>query len=111
MARFDDWATDREVTTEKARAFVDNPDRIGEPFLGKYLVATTSGTTGMRGIFVMDERSLAVTQALALHMLSAWLGIGGVIRIVAGGRDETQCLCPISRKIHPEVMLLTSSRT
>lgn len=85
MARFDDWATDREVTTEKVRAFVDNPELIGERFLGKYLVATTSGTTGTRGIFVTDDRSLAVTQALALRMLSAWLGVGDVIRIIAGG--------------------------
>lgn len=45
MARFDDWVTDSEVTVEKVRALVDDPDRIGERFLGRYIVATTSGTT------------------------------------------------------------------
>lgn len=35
MARFDDWATDREATIEKARAFVNDLDLIGERFLGK----------------------------------------------------------------------------
>lgn len=85
MERFDGWATDREVTMEKVRAFVDNPDLIGAPFLGKYMVATTSGTTGTRGIFVMDERSQEVVNALAFRMLSAWLDFGDVVRIIAGG--------------------------
>ncbi|BBL79046.1 hypothetical protein Rxycam_00636 [Rubrobacter xylanophilus DSM 9941] len=85
MARFDDWATDREVTIEKARAFVENPDLIGERFLGRYTLLTTSGTTGNRRIFVLDDRSMAVTSALVFRMLSAWLGIGDVIGILAGG--------------------------
>ncbi len=36
MARFDDWLTDREVTIDKARAFIDKPDLVGEKLLGKY---------------------------------------------------------------------------
>jgi phenylacetate-coenzyme A ligase PaaK-like adenylate-forming protein len=85
IARFDDWVTDREVTLEKVRAFVDNPDLIGERFLGKYTVATTSGTTGTRGVFVLDDRTMAVTNALALRALGAWLDAVDVIRIIAGG--------------------------
>lgn len=60
MARFDDWVTDPDVTIEQLRAFVDNPDLIGKQFLGRYTVATTSGTTGTRGLFLLDDRSLAV---------------------------------------------------
>ena len=87
MARFDDWATDRRVTIEEARAFVEDPALVGERFLGSYTAATTSGTTGTRGVFVMDDQSLAVTNALAARMLGAWLGIGDVVRIAArGGR-------------------------
>ncbi len=87
MERFDEWVTDREVTVAKARAFVDNPDLIGERFLGKYIVAITSGTTGTPGIFLLDDGTLAVTNALALRMMGAWLGIKDVIRILArGGR-------------------------
>ena len=85
MARFDDWVTDREVTIETARAFVDNPDLIGERFLGKYTVLTTSGTTGTPGIFLMDDRSFTVTTALTMRMLSAWLTVGDVIRLIIGG--------------------------
>lgn len=84
MARFDDWVTDREATIGKVRAFVETPALIGEWFLGKYTVATTSGTTGTPGIFLLDDRSMAVTGALAFRMMSTWLDFGDVIRILAG---------------------------
>ena len=85
MARFDDWVTDRNVAVQQVRAFVENPDLVGERFLGKYTVATTSGTTGTRGIFLLDDLSFAVTSALAFRMVSAWLTAGEVLRIIAGG--------------------------
>lgn len=71
MARFDDWATDRKVTIDKARPFADNPKLIGERFLDKYTLATTSGTTGTPGIFVIDDHAMRVTSALMFRMLSA----------------------------------------
>ncbi|HKS58742.1 MAG TPA: hypothetical protein VJS12_25855 [Steroidobacteraceae bacterium] len=86
MARFDDWATDRDVTLEKARAFASNPDLIGDRFLGKHTLATTSGTTGTPGIFIIDDGAMRVTSALALRMIRSWLGVGDVTRIVAGRR-------------------------
>lgn len=85
MARFDDWATDREVTIKEVRAFVDNPEMVGERFLDKYTVATTSGTTGTRGIFVLDHSSMVVTNALMLRMVGDWLAIGDFVRILASG--------------------------
>ena len=81
MARFDDWTCDRAVTLEQARAFVNNPDLIGERLLGRYTLVTTSGTTGTRGI----DRSFTVTSALALRMLSSWLTPKDVLRLLAGG--------------------------
>lgn len=87
MARFDEWVTDPEVTLENVRALAEDADRIGERFLGKYTVATTSGTTGARGMFVLDNRTMAVTNAIAFRMITSWLGIGDVLRIVKrGGR-------------------------
>jgi phenylacetate-coenzyme A ligase PaaK-like adenylate-forming protein len=50
MARFDDWVTDREVTRDRVEELVADPDLVGERFLGRYLVATTSGTSGVRGL-------------------------------------------------------------
>ena len=92
MARFDDWTTDRDVTIDKARAFVGDLGLIGEPFLGKYSVAMTSGTTGTPGIFLLDDRTMAVTHALAFRMLSAWLGVGDVVRAIRrGGRIAMVC--------------------
>jgi len=87
MARFDDWVTDRDVTLEKARPFVENADLFGKQFLDKYLVITTSGTTGTHGIFLIDQRSLSVIGPLFLSMLGRWLGFRDLIRIIArGGR-------------------------
>lgn len=85
MARFDDWVTDREVTIEKARAFIAKPDLIGGRFLDKYLLATTSGTTGTPGIFVLDDRWWNVNLALSTRMMMTWLSVGDFIRVFARG--------------------------
>ncbi|GAA3574118.1 coenzyme F390 synthetase [Amycolatopsis ultiminotia] len=85
MARFDDWPTDREITYHRVRSVVDDPGLIGTRFAGKYLVATTSGTTGSRGIFVFDERYLAVAGALGSQAMGSWLGFRGAVRAAARG--------------------------
>lgn len=86
MERFDDWATDRNVTIEKAREFAANPELIGERFLGKYTLATTSGTTGTPGIFIIDDGAMRVTSAIMLRVLRSWLGVVDVTQIVGAGR-------------------------
>lgn len=87
MPRFDDWVTDPDVTLAAVRAFVEDPALIGEKFLGRYTVSTTSGTTGTPGIFLADQRVLAVTAAVGARTLSSWLTATDVARIVArGGR-------------------------
>lgn len=83
MARFDQWATDRRVTEAAVRAFIAQPERIGAWFLDHYTVATTSGTTGVQGIFLIDQHSFAVSAAMAVRMLRAWLSTRDVARIVA----------------------------
>jgi len=64
MQRFDDWVTDPGVTLSALRAFTADTRRIGESFLGRYLVWESSGTGGESGIFVQDARALAVYDAL-----------------------------------------------
>lgn len=86
MSHFNEWITDPEVTIEEVHSFVNNPALIGEYFLDKYTVATTSGTTGERGVFLIDKRSMAVTGVLALRMLSTWLNFSDVLRIILSGR-------------------------
>src|SRR5690606_28981703 len=69
-----------------------NPDLFGKQFLGKYLVITTSGTTGAHGIFLTDKRTLSVVGPLFLRMLGVWLGLRDLIRIIGGGgRIASQC--------------------
>lgn len=87
MAQFDDWVTDRAVTRRLVDDVVADPALVGQPLLDRYTVATTSGTTGERGVFVMDDGSMTVTKALAVRMLRDWLSMRDVGRLVArGGR-------------------------
>ncbi|TDD55012.1 phenylacetate--CoA ligase family protein [Nonomuraea terrae] len=83
MARFDDWVTDPDVTLAKARQLVADPALVGERFQGRYLVATTSGISGLRGIFLQDERSLAVGNAVG-QRARAGLGVGDLVRLMRG---------------------------
>ncbi|MCL5265561.1 MAG: AMP-binding protein [Chloroflexi bacterium] len=85
MARFDDWVTDRDVTIEKARKFIEDPSLIGAPFLGKYLLAITSGTTGTPGIFVLDHRHLAVGAASMGFIFAQWLTAADFLKILFRG--------------------------
>jgi phenylacetate-CoA ligase len=64
MASFDDWLTDPAVSQAGVAAFLADPRRVGEAFLGRYAVWTSSGTSGHTGIFVHDARALAVYDAL-----------------------------------------------
>jgi len=64
MQRFDECATDRAVTKAAAEQFLRGTSHLGDAFLGRYLVWTSSGTTGAPGIFVQDARSLAAYEAL-----------------------------------------------
>ena len=64
MQRFDDWVTDPQLKLDALRAFTADPQRIGEPYLGKYLVWESSGTSGQPGVFVQDAQAMAVYDAL-----------------------------------------------
>jgi phenylacetate-CoA ligase len=64
MANFDDWVTDRQVRRADLLDFIADPGRIGEPYLGRYAVWTSSGTTGNPGIYVQDADALALYSAL-----------------------------------------------
>ncbi len=85
MARFDDWVTDRDVMIEKVRQFIEDPSLIGAPFLGKYTVATTSGTTGTPGIFVLDYGHLAVGLASIGFEFAQWLSAIDVLKLLFRG--------------------------
>lgn len=64
MAHFDCWVTDPAIRLDEVRSFVADPSRIGEPYLGRYAVWTSSGSTGRPGVYVQDDEALAVYDAL-----------------------------------------------
>ena len=55
MAHWDDWVTDRSVTLEEINDFMENPDNIGRRWQGKYMVVTTSGSTGNPLVMLLDK--------------------------------------------------------
>lgn len=74
MAAFDDWVADANVHLADVEAFLADPHLVGRPFRGEYAVATTSGVTGRRGVFLHDKRALAAYVGLALARgLPRWL--------------------------------------
>jgi phenylacetate-coenzyme A ligase PaaK-like adenylate-forming protein len=65
MQQFDDWVTDPALRLADLRRFVADPSRIADPFLGRYTVWESSGSSGgTPGIFVQDAAALAVYDAL-----------------------------------------------
>ncbi|MDD2879229.1 MAG: phenylacetate--CoA ligase family protein [Rhodoferax sp.] len=71
MNHFDDWVTDPQLKLSELRAFTADPQRIGEPYLGKYLVWESSGTSHIPGIFVQDAQAMVVYDALEALRRSA----------------------------------------
>ncbi|MFO1314733.1 MAG: AMP-binding protein [Burkholderiales bacterium] len=88
MASFDAWCTDRAIAWRDVAAFVATRAHIGERFLGKYLVWTSSGTTGRPGVFVQDDAALAAYDALVSVQLGG-ATLGGcdwAAAVARGGR-------------------------
>jgi len=64
MGRFPEWVCDPLLDLNELLAFTADPSRVGEPYLGRYMVWESSGTSGLPGVFVQDPRAMAVYDAL-----------------------------------------------
>lgn len=64
MRHFDDWVTDPEVHLDDLHAFIADRSRIAQPFLGRYVVWESSGSSGEPGIFIQDDAAMAVYDAI-----------------------------------------------
>lgn len=95
MERFDDWVTDPALRLDELQQFTADPARVGESWLGRYLVWESSGTSGLPGVFVQDARALAVYDALeVLRHRVPRAGLGGLFGAFAvfdmlGASDRT----------------------
>lgn len=86
MARFEDWITDKSIHFKNLKEFIKSSENIGRPYMGKYLVATTSGSTGVPAVFLYDNNNLNVMDALAVTRAMAYKGI--MMKLVkAGGKS------------------------
>jgi phenylacetate-coenzyme A ligase PaaK-like adenylate-forming protein len=70
MDAFDAWCTDRDVNRAGIDGFLAHRAHIGERFLGRHIVWTSSGSTGEPGIFVQDDAALAAYDALVTAQLT-----------------------------------------
>jgi phenylacetate-CoA ligase len=76
MAHFDDWVTDPTVTRTSAEAFAADPKQIGELYLGRYFLCSTSGTTGTPALFVHDQKAMRVYETtLSIRGYQAWYSL------------------------------------
>jgi phenylacetate-CoA ligase len=85
MSHFDEWVTDPVITKYDAEVFIADPSLIGHDYLDRYVVCTTSGSTGIPAILVHDHRALAVYNVLGYIrslpvFLSSLRNIGALIR-------------------------------
>ena len=64
MAHFDDWVTDREVNLSDVQGFMKELDNVGRKFHGRYLVFSTSGSTGNPLIALADRTTNDVMGAV-----------------------------------------------
>lgn len=55
MGHWDHWVTDPSVTLEQINGFLANKDNIGRKWQGKYMVVTTSGSTGNPLVMLCDN--------------------------------------------------------
>lgn len=91
MEHFDAVVTDPSVRKVDVGAHVADLGNLGKPFHGKYMVWTTSGTTGTPGIFLEDKNwDTVITVVNVLRIGREWY-TGDVIRgmLSLGGKSAS----------------------
>lgn len=66
MGNFDSWMTDSNITRSKVEQFMSNMSNVGTKLDGKYLVYTTSGSTGNPCIILYDDSTINVSSAIGV---------------------------------------------
>ena len=66
MQNFDKWFTDTSITKEKVDCFMSDLSNVGKKLDGKYLVYTTSGSTGNPCVVLYDETTINVSSAIGV---------------------------------------------
>ena len=120
MRRFDEWCTDPAIRSDALHAFLADPANIGRPFLGRYTVWESSGSSGEPGMFVQDAAAMAVYDALEglrkpelmplRHLLDPWdLGERVVFIGAVGGHFASNVSIERLRLLNPVLARRLSS--
>jgi phenylacetate-CoA ligase len=113
MSRFDDWVTDPAVTRASVGGFLADRSLVGQRYLGRYVMMTTSGISGERAVLLHDAHGVAVYRALTL--LRGWLprmsltGLWPTVRqgnrlaalVTGGGHYGGVTIFEAARRDHP----------
>lgn len=87
VERLDESFADPALSRAQLLDFVRAPERAGELLRGRYLVATTSGTTGEVGLFVHDLPGWALTRGVTFaRIYRDHLHLEGALRLAAQRR-------------------------
>jgi phenylacetate-coenzyme A ligase PaaK-like adenylate-forming protein len=91
MEHLDEVITDPAVRKADVQKHIADLGNLGKPFLGKYMVWTTSGTTGTPGIFLEDKNwDTVITAVNVLRIGGEWYNwdvIKGMMK--AGGNSAS----------------------
>lgn len=63
-SRMKDWVCDPDFSEEALTNYLSDIDNLDQPFMGKYSVSTTSGTTGTPMRMLRDNRHVTINSAL-----------------------------------------------
>lgn len=63
---FDEWFTDRSITRKTVNRFMTDLSNVGKKLNGKYLVYTTSGSTGTPCVVLYDDTTINVSSAIGV---------------------------------------------
>lgn len=66
MTYFDEWLTDRSISKDKVDRFMADLSNVGRKIDGKYLVYSTSGSTGSPCIVLYDDTAINVSSAIGV---------------------------------------------
>lgn len=66
MPRWDEWVTDSAIKLSDIQKFMEDMDNIGRKYKGKYLVLTTSGSTGNPLVMLCDKTTNNVMSGVSV---------------------------------------------
>lgn len=93
MAHFNDWITDLTLTQERVEHFVADPANVGQPLGPAAFVCTSSGTTGVPGLFVHDSQAADIYWINPLvRGFGFWFGPRTFVRFMQHGGREAQVI-------------------